>query len=219
MRKSPFSTSTGNKVLIALTGLMLIAFLLFHLAGNLLVFAGEKTFNTYSSVLGGNALFVNTFELVLLAIFLVHIYKTVRNFGANRNARPVAYHNKEWAGKPSRKSAASSTMIVTGSILLLFVVLHLKHFKFGGAHEHPGGLYGLEMATFANPLMVIFYVISMVIIGFHLSHGFWSAFQSLGLTNARYTPRLILLSRVLAAIIAGGFIIIPIWALFVGSRQ
>jgi len=218
MRKSPLSTSTGTKILIALTGLMLIAFLLFHLAGNLLVFAGEKTFNTYSSVLGGNALFVNTFELVLLAIFLVHIYKTVRNFGANREARPVPYHKKEAAGSPSRKSLGSSTMIVTGSILLLFVVLHLKHFKFGGAHEHPGGLYGLEMETFSNPVMVIFYVISLVIIGFHLSHGFWSAFQSLGLTNGRYTPRLVWLSRVLATLIAGSFIIIPIWAFFMGSR-
>jgi succinate dehydrogenase / fumarate reductase cytochrome b subunit len=197
---------------------MLIAFLVFHLAGNLLVFAGEKTFNTYSSVLGGQALFVTTLELVLLAIFLVHIYKTVRNFGANRAARPVPYHKKVGAGGPSRKSPASSTMIVTGSILLLFVVLHLKHFKFGGAHEHPRGLYGLEMETFANPLMVIFYIISLVIIGFHLSHGFWSAFQSLGVTNARTTPKLVLLSRVLAAIIAGGFMAIPIWAFFMGGR-
>lgn len=218
MRKSPFSSSTGTKLLIALTGLLLFAFLIFHLAGNLLVFAGENTFNTYATVLGGNALFVNTFELVLLAIFLTHIYKTVRNYGANRAARPVPYHKKEWAGSPSRKSLASSTMIVTGTILLLFVVLHLKHFKFGGAHEHPRGLYGLEMETFSNPLMVIFYVVSLVIIGFHLFHGFWSAFQSLGLGNSRYTPRLVLLSKVLAVIIAGGFIIIPIWAYFLGGR-
>lgn len=218
MRKSPLSTSTGSKLLIGLTGLMLIAFLVFHLAGNLLVFAGKETFNTYSSVLGGQVVIVTALELVLLAIFLVHIFKTVRNFGANRAARPVPYEKKVAAGGPSRKSFGSSTMIVTGSILLLFVVLHLKHFKFGGAHEHPGGLYGLEMETFSNPLMVIFYVISLVIIGFHLSHGFWSAFQSLGLGNAKFTPRLVLLSKVLAAIIAGGFMAIPIWAFFMGAR-
>jgi succinate dehydrogenase / fumarate reductase cytochrome b subunit len=218
MRKSPFSSSTGTKLLIALTGLLLFAFLIFHLAGNLLVFAGENTFNTYATVLGGNALFVTALELVLLAIFVTHIYKAVRNYGANRAARPVPYHKKERAGDPSRKSVASSTMIVTGTILLLFVVLHLKHFKFGGAHEHPRGLYGLEMDTFSNPLMVIFYIVSLVIIGFHLFHGFWSAFQSLGLGNSRYTPRLVLLSKVLAVIIAGGFIIIPIWAYFLGGR-
>jgi succinate dehydrogenase / fumarate reductase cytochrome b subunit len=219
MRKSPLSSSTGTKFLIALSGLALIAFLVFHLAGNLLVFAGAKTFNTYATVVGGNPIVVNTLELGLLAIFGLHIYKAVRNFLANRDARPVPYHKKEWAGGPSRKSTASSTMIVTGSLVLLFVVLHLKHFKFGGVHEHPGGLYGLEMQTFSDPLTVLFYVVSLTVIGFHLWHGFWSAFQSFGLGNARFTPRIALISKVVAILITGGFLTIPIWALLVGSKQ
>ncbi|MCC2668467.1 MAG: succinate dehydrogenase (or fumarate reductase) cytochrome b subunit, b558 family [Armatimonadetes bacterium] len=218
MRKSPLSSSTGTKFLMALSGLALIAFLVFHLAGNLLVFAGEKPFNTYAKVLGGNPVLVNTFELSLLALFLFHIYKAVRNYQANRNARPVPYHKKEWAGGPSRKSAASSTMIVTGTLMVVFIVIHLKQFKFGGFHDHPQGLYGLEMATFSEPLMVLFYVVSLTVIAFHVWHGLWSAFQSLGIGNARYTPRIALLSKVVAVLIACGFVTIPIWAYFVGSK-
>ena len=218
MRKSPLSSSTGTKFLIALSGLALIAFLVFHLAGNLLVFAGAETFNTYATVLGGNPLLVNTMELGLLAIFGLHIFKAVRNFQANRDARPVAYHKKEPAGGPSRKSTASSTMIVTGSLVLLFVVIHLKQFKFGGVHEYPGGLYRMEMDAFSHPLTVLFYAVSLSVIGFHLWHGFWSAFQSLGLGNARYTPRIALASKIIAILIAGGFVSIPIWALLVGSK-
>src|SRR3712207_303859 len=128
MRKSPFNTSTGTKILIALTGLLLIAFLIFHLAGNLLVFAGPDTFNRYASTLGGLSVLVVGMEIGLALIFLLHIFKAVTNFQANRQARPVAYHKKEWAGDPSRKTLSSSTMIVTGIIVLLFVILHLRLF-------------------------------------------------------------------------------------------
>jgi succinate dehydrogenase / fumarate reductase, cytochrome b subunit len=216
--RNPLSSSTGTKVLIAVTGLALFGFLVTHLAGNLLVFAGPRVFNGYSTTLNSQPALVWALDLLLLAIVLLHAYKTVVNFQKNRDARPVAYHKKEWAGKPSRKSVASTTMIVSGLVVLVFVVLHLKHFKFGGAHHHAGGLYGLEMEVFSNPTVVLFYVLSMILIGFHLWHGFWSSLNSLGVNNSRYSPRLRRVGQVLATLIAGGFLIIPVWAYFFGSR-
>lgn len=218
MRKKPLSTSIGTKLLIAVTGLALVAFLIFHLAGNLLMFAGKDTFNAYAGVLSRSPVLVTGFELGLLVIFVTHAFRAARNFAANKKARPVGYHRKEWAGGPSRKSAASSTMIVTGTIVVVFIVLHLKHFKFGGAEHHEGGLYGLSVGVFQDPLMVLFYLVSLAVIGFHTWHGCWSAFQSLGLGGSRYTPRLAMLGKVLAVLITGGFMSIPVWAYFVGSR-
>lgn len=217
MRKTPFSSSVATKALIAVSGLALFAFLVIHLAGNLLVFAGPEVFNSYSRALWSTPLpWVVDFSL--LAIVLVHIWKTVTNYIANRRARPQGYVRKEWAGKPSRKSVASTTMIASGTLIVAFVVVHLKHFRFANAHEHPGGLYGLEMATFSNPWAVLFYVVSMVVIGFHLWHGLWSSMNSLGIVNARYAPGVLRVGKVLAALIAGGFLLIPIWAYFFGSR-
>jgi succinate dehydrogenase / fumarate reductase cytochrome b subunit len=218
MRKTALSSSTGTKVLIAVTGLALFAFLILHLAGNLLVFAGPKTFNGYSESLNATPL-PTILDLGLLAIVLVHIWKTVANLVANRQARPVGYHKREWAGKPSRKTLASTTMILSGIIVIAFLIIHLRHFKFGGIHEHAGGLYALEMELFSSPLMVAFYVLAMVVIGFHLWHGIWSSLNSLGVNESRYSAQFLRASKVIAALISGGFALIPLWAYFVGRGQ
>ncbi len=213
MRKSPVQSSTATKATIAITGLAIIAFLILHLAGNLLFFAGKRTFNGYSHLLGENPI-IPVIELGLAAIFLLHIYKTVGNFIANRQARPQAYVKREWAGSTSRKSVASSTMIVTGLITLAFVVLHLAQFKFGNPGIDPEtgqkNLFLLEQGNFGNPFLVLFYAISMGVIGFHLWHGTWSALQSLGLLNTRFMPKVVLVGKVFAFVIAAGFLIIPV---------
>jgi len=209
-----FSTSVGTKLLIGITGLALFLYLITHIAGNALVFLGPTTFNAYSHFLLSNPL-IPIIEIGLVLIFLVHIYKTVTMYLGNRHARPVGYALKKSQGRPSRKSIASSTMIVSGLWLLIFVVIHVRTFKYGPEYEGAGGvrdLYRLEMENFRNPLAVLFYVVSMLVIGSHLWHGGTSAFQSLGVDNPRWTPRIMTTTKVLAAVIATGFIVIALWA-------
>lgn len=216
------STSIGSKIVIALTGLALGIFLIAHLAGNFLFLLGPEAFNRYSHNLVSNPL-VYAAEAGLIAVFLLHIIKTVSGAVANRAARPQAYAKKQWAkskNPASRKSLASTTMIVTGSITLLFVVSHLLTFKFGTFYEAPGGIrdiYRLQIEIFSNPAYVAFYLAAMGVIFFHLWHGLSSAAQSLGIDHPNWTPRLLVLGRVLTVAIAGGFFVLPI-ATFLISR-
>ena len=210
-----FSSSVGTKLLIGLTGFLLFIYLILHLAGNALIFAGPEIFNTYSHRLISNPLII-PIEIGLLLVFLIHIYKAVRMVLANRAARPVGYQRKVNAGHTSRKSLASSTMIATGLFLLLFVVVHVAQFRFGSYYQTVSpdpirDLYRTEIETFQQPVWVAFYMISMVFVGLHLRHGIASALQSMGLDHPLYTRRLTAWSIVLALVIAGGLGIIPIW--------
>jgi succinate dehydrogenase / fumarate reductase cytochrome b subunit len=222
-RTGVFSSSVGTKLLIGITGVALFLYLLIHIAGNLVVFLGPAAFNTYAFTLESNPV-LPIIELLLLSVFVIHIYKTVRMFLSNQSARPVAYAQKRSAGRPSRKSLASSTMIISGLWLLAFLVIHVKAFHDGWGHEYewPAGgrdLYRQEMDTFANPLMVGFYVISMVVVGSHLWHGISSAFQSLGADKPAWTRFILPAGKVIALLIAGGFIVIALWAHFAGVRS
>lgn len=210
-----FSSSVGTKLLIGLTGFLLFIYLILHLAGNALIFAGPEIFNTYSHRLISNPLII-PIEIGLLLVFLIHIYKAVRMVLANRAARPVGYQRKVNAGHTSRKSLASSTMIATGLFLLLFVVVHVAQFRFGSYYQTVSpdpirDLYRTEIETFQQPVWVAFYMISMVFVGLHLRHGIASGLQSMGLDHPLYTRRLTAWSIVLALVIAGGLGIIPIW--------
>lgn len=221
-RLRAFSSSVGTKILIGATGLALFLYLIIHIIGNLIVFAGPAAFNRYAFVMEyGNPL-LPAIEIALLLVFLIHIYKTVTMFLANQQARPVAYEMKKRAGRPSRKSFASSTMIFGGLWLIVFLVIHVKAFRFSPETAWPAGgrdLYKQEMDVFANPLMVAFYVLSMLVIGSHLWHGITSSLQSLGADNPRWTPRLLVAGKVIAVAIAGAFIVIALWAHFAGARS
>jgi succinate dehydrogenase cytochrome b subunit len=212
-----FSTSVGTKLLIGLTGLLLFLYLLLHLAGNLIVFAGPDTFNGYSHALISNPLVVPV-EIGLLGVFLLHIYKAVVMWLGNSRARPVAYQKKAWAGHTSRKSLSSTTMIWTGLLTLLFVGVHLQQFKFGAWYDIGDppvrDLYRTEAEVFASPLWVAVYFVSVILVGFHLRHGIASAFQSLGADHPVYTKRLVVAGTVLAILIGGGFAVIPLWVYF-----
>ena len=212
-----FATSVGTKILIGLSGLFLLFYLLIHIGGNLVVFAGPAAYNKYAFTLEHNKALLYPLELVILAGFLVHIYKTVTMFLANQQARPIRYVEKKRAGQPSRKTFASSTMIVSGLWLIVFLVIHVKAFRegWGTEYEWPAGgrdLYRQEMEIFANPVLVSFYILSMLVVGSHLWHGVSSAFQSLGLDHPKVTPKLLVAGKVLALLIAGGFIVIAAWA-------
>ena len=209
-----FASSVGTKLLIGLTGLALFAYLMLHLAGNLLIFFGQETFNEYSHKLISNPLVVPV-EIGLLLIFLLHVYKTLTNWFGNQAARPVGYQKKEWAGYKSRKSISSTTMIWTGLITLLLVVVHLKQFKFGAWYEIGDppvrDLYRTETEIFSAPAWVAIYVLWVILVGIHLRHGISSAFQSIGADHPVYTKRLVGWGSVFAIIIGGGFAIIPLW--------
>jgi succinate dehydrogenase / fumarate reductase cytochrome b subunit len=219
-RTGVFSSSVGTKILIGVTGLALFVYLVLHIAGNALVFLGPTVFNQYSHMLLSNPL-IPVIEIGLVIIFVTHIYKTVRMFLANQQARPTGYVQKKDAGRPSRKSFASSTMIASGLWLLLFVIIHVRQFKYGTEYEVGGirDLYRLEMENFANPLLVGFYMLSMVVVGSHLWHGIASAFQSLGADYPRWTPWLLTAGKVMAVAIAGGFVLIALWAYLHQIRQ
>jgi len=219
------SSSVGSKILIALTGLALAIFLIGHLAGNLLFLIGPDAFNHYGHTLTSNPL-VYVAEAGLIAVFLLHIVKTVAGVLANRAARPERYAKRAWAktkNSVSRKSWSSTTMIVTGTITLLFVVTHLIAFKFGTVYTTPEGIrdiYRLQVEIFSSPVYVTFYLVAMFIIFSHLWHGLSSAAQSMGVDHPAWTPRILVVGRLLSAAIAGGFFIIPIFTFFVsrGAR-
>ena len=210
-----FSSSVGTKLLIGITGLLLFVYMLLHLAGNALILAGPEVFNAYSHRLISNPLIV-PIEIGLLLVFVVHIYKAIRMYAANSAARPVAYQKKQYAGHTSRKSFSSSSMIATGLLLLVFVIVHVKQFKFGSyyqtvADEAVRDLYRTEIEIFQQPLWVLVYVIGTVLVGVHLRHGIASGFQSIGFDHPLYTNRLTILSTVLAVAIGGGLALITIW--------
>jgi len=208
------SSSVGTKVLIALTGLALFGFLIVHLAGNLLLLSGPEAFNAYSHKLISNPL-IYLAEAGLAAIFVLHVWKTVRNFGRNRAARPSRYEVKRPAGHTSRKTLSSTWMIVSGTTILVFLILHLKTFKFGTWYDaaEPGvrDIYRLTIEVFHQPGYVIWYVVAMVLLGMHLRHGITSALQSLGAIPAGLTRKVLTAGAIVAALIAGGFAMIPIW--------
>jgi succinate dehydrogenase / fumarate reductase cytochrome b subunit len=210
-----FASSVGTKLVIGLTGLLLFAYLILHLAGNAIIFFGQEAFNEYSHALISNPLVVPA-EIGLLLVFAIHIYKTITMWIRNRRARPIGYAKKEMAGHTSRKSLASSTMIASGLLIALFVVIHVKQFKYGTFYLVQGGeavrdLYRTEIEVFRQPLWVAFYVMATFLVGLHLRHGIASGFQSLGLDHPRYTRRLVALGILGAVIIAGGLAIIPVF--------
>ena len=212
-----FASSVGTKLLMGLTGVALFLYMLLHLAGNALIFAGQDVFNEYSHALISNPLIV-PIELGLLAIFVIHIYKAVRMWMANQAARPVGYGRKAPAGHTSRKSVASSTMIWSGLAIMVFVVIHVKQFKFGSWYQVTDStvrdLYRTEIEVFQNPLWVAVYVIATLLVGLHLRHGIASAFQSLGLDHPLYTRRLTAIGIGLALLIGVGLAAIPVWVYF-----
>lgn len=215
-----FDSSVGTKLLIGLTGLFLVLYLLIHIAGNTLFLLGPDVFNQFHATMTSNPL-LPVIEITLLLVFLVHIYKTVTMYLRNKQARPTAYQMKKPVGAPSRKTLASSTMIVTGLWLVAFLVIHVRAFRFPPHYETADGhldLYRVELENLSNPLMVGFYVLSMLIVGSHLWHGASSAFQSVGLDHPKWTPRLIMAGRVFAVLIAGGFIVLTVMAHLMGGR-
>lgn len=217
-------SSVGKKILMALTGLAMIIFLIEHLSGNLLLFnKNPDPFNKYSHFLISFGWIIIVAELILIAILIFHIVSGVSVFLGKKKARPVSYKKTANAGGPSKKTISSTTMIYTGILIFVFLAIHLKTFKFGSYYTtnvdgvEMRDLYRLVIEVFQKPGYVIWYVAAMAFLGFHLRHGFWSAFQSLGAYHPRYMPIIYAIGIIVAIVLAVGFLGIPIWIYFTGA--
>ena|SRR2546426_4728274 len=182
-----WSSSVGQKVLVGLTGLFLCTFLIVHLSGNLLLFKsdGGRAFEEYAKFMSTNPA-IRLMEIVLTAGFAGHIFFAVRVWLHNRRARPERYATN----RPSENSSlASRTMFASGSIVFVFLVVHLKTFFVPSRFPAgvPPSMFELVKRAFASPAYDAFYLLSLALMGFHLRQGFQSAFQTLGLRPARRT--------------------------------
>lgn len=223
--KAPLGSSVIKKMLSGLTGLALTGFVIAHLLGNLTIFAGAEALNTYAHLLhsAGGGVLIYVFEAILLVFFLGHVVSGVQVWASRRRARPpeMRYVVSGDAGFSSRKSTSSMTMIYTGLLILAFIIFHLISFKFGPAEPegyiavHNGvemrDVYRLVVEKFKNPYYTAGYVFMMALLGWHLRHGIWSAFQSLGLQHPKLMPYITAAGTVLAAALALGFIVLPIY--------
>lgn len=218
-------SSVGKKIIMAITALSLVLFVIVHLIGNLQLLIGKAdSFNLYSHKLESLGSLLYIAEIGLLATFLVHFAIAISVAVTKKRARPVSYYMTRNLGKPSRKSFGSSTMIYTGLIIVIFTIIHVMHLKFGPGikegyikvidGEVIRDLYRLVVESFKNTWYVSFYTVVMILLGFHLSHGFWSAFQSLGANHPRYTPFISVVGILVAITLAMGFLLIPILIYF-----
>lgn len=213
--KRTLSSSLGMKYLMAITGLGLFGFVLAHLSGNLLLYAGQDALNTYAKNLQNLGALLWVARGGLLVIFLLHISVGLRLAALNKQARPIAYSHKNTV----QASYASRTMPMSGLILLLFVGYHLMHFTlFGvdpqfrhltdasGRHD----VFSMVVMGFQNPWVSGFYIASMLVLGLHMSHGLSSFFQSLGINHANINPLIRLAGPIIAWAIAFGNISLPV---------
>ena len=222
-------SSLGKKIFMGFSGLMLCGFIIVHLIGNLTLLLPDKDpFNKYANFLTtelGNVIYIA--EFLLASIFLIHFIYAIMITLDNWRARPQKYAMVKDAKHTSKKSFASKTMIYTGLVIIIFLVWHLLHFKFGEMITYSTAdgnvirdLYAVVYQFYSNILNVILYIAVMALLGFHLSHGFWSAFQSLGLSGKRFTPFIYSLGGVFAVLMAAGFIVLPIWVfILMGGAQ
>jgi succinate dehydrogenase / fumarate reductase cytochrome b subunit len=214
------SSTVARKFIAGLTGVLLIAYLVLHLVGNLTLFAGPRLFNLYAHTLESLGPFLIVIEVLLAALFALHAAIGIWVFLEKRHARPEGYAVTATRGEPSRQTMASRSMIITGIVLLVFIPIHVWMFKFRptpitliNGHE-ARDLYALVLAAFKQPAIAWGYAIVMGTVGFHLRHGFWSAFQSMGALNPRLLPVFYGLGLVVALILAGGFVLLPLWMLY-----
>lgn len=212
-------STVGKKYLMGITGLIWAGFVLAHMAGNLLIFVSSDAYNSYGHALtSGNIIYVA--EVVLVLALIVHVYTAVSLTMSNREAKGQRYAVA--ASGKKKVTLASRTMAVQGSLILVFIILHLITFKYG-AH-YTTTVHGVEMRdltklmfeVFASPGYVAWYIVCLILLGFHLSHGVGSTFQSLGLMEGTYRNTWKKLSYAYAVIVALGFISQPIYVFLAG---
>jgi succinate dehydrogenase / fumarate reductase cytochrome b subunit len=209
-------SSIGKKIIVALTGLILIAFIVGHLIGNLQIFLPPDWINGYAEHLRDLGPLLWVIRAFLLVTVTLHIYFTIQLAIVNRRARPADYKEKEHV----KATFASRHMVMSGLIILAFLIYHLAHFtvrvtdrRFALLQKDPLGhydVYSMMVYGFQNPLVSAFYIIAMFLLFLHLTHGASSFFQSLGLNNKNLAPKLARIGRVFAWLVFLGYASIPV---------
>jgi succinate dehydrogenase / fumarate reductase cytochrome b subunit len=200
------SSSIGKKLIMAITGLGFCIFLLSHLAGNLIIYAGNDTFNSYAKRLHELGSLIIVAEIGLIFLGIVHISTGAYLFYQNLRARPGRYKKKKNAGG---RTIGSSTMPYTGFLILIFIVFHLIDFHF--VEKADRSIYQIVLETFSNPAYAIFYILSMVVVAVHIDHGFWSLLQTLGINNLECMPVLRIISSATSLFVGIGFGSLPVF--------
>jgi succinate dehydrogenase / fumarate reductase cytochrome b subunit len=198
--------SIAKKQMMALTGLGFCAFLAIHLFGNLTIYGGKSRFNAYSDHLHSLGVLINVAEIGLLLMAIIHIVLAALLYVENWRARPIRYVMKKNAGG---RTLSSTLMPYTGLYILVFVIIHLLNFHF--IERSDQGIFQNVAYLFSRPGYVVFYIISMIVAAFHVKHGFWSAFQTLGANHPKYMPLIRVISLVFSLCVAAGFGFIPIF--------
>src|SRR2546429_2851619 len=211
-----YRSSVGKKMIVAVTGVILILFVIGHLLGNLQIFLGPHWINGYSQHLHDLGPLLWLIRLFLLATVIIHIYLTIQLAIENRRARPEPYIDKRYV----KATFASRHMVMSGLIVLAFIIYHLAHFtvrvtdrRFGLLTADPLGhydVYSMMVYGFQNYYVSGFYVLGLFLLALHLSHGSSSFFQSLGLNDKKLAPRLALRGRIFAWLLFAGYTSIPV---------
>jgi len=210
-----YQSSVGKKVVMAVSGLILLGFVIGHLAGNLLVFCGPDALNAYAKKLRDLGALLWVVRVFLIGVVCAHIGTAIVLAVENKLARPINYEIK----KSIQNSYAARTMMFSGIIVLAFLVYHLLHFTFLMTHplishlvdsEGRHDVYSMVVLSFQRFNLSLFYIISMALLCLHLSHGFSSLFQSLGLNDEKWNPCFERASLIIALVIFVGYVSIPI---------
>jgi succinate dehydrogenase / fumarate reductase cytochrome b subunit len=211
-----YHSSVGKKMIVAVSGVILILFVVGHLLGNLQIFLGPGWINGYSQHLRDLGPLLWAIRLFLLATVVIHIYVTIQLAIENRRARPAAYIDRHYV----KADFASRHMVMSGLIVLAFVIYHLAHFtvrvtdpRFNLLKADPLGhydVYSMVVYGFQNYYVSAFYVLGLFLLAFHLSHGSSSFFQSLGLNDKKLAPRFALGGRIFAWLLFIGYTSIPV---------
>lgn len=203
-----YRSTVGRKIVMAVTGMILVGFVTAHMTGNLLMFKGPAAINGYSRFLHSAGELLWSVRLVLLTAVIFHVHSAWSLTRDARAARPDAYALQR------RRAATWSarTMRWGGVLLLAFVIVHLLHFTTGTLHPdfNPHDVYSNVVIGFSVPAVVIFYVVAMIALGLHLHHGVWSLFQTLGLNHPHLNPARRRLATFLAVLVPVGFASIPV---------
>jgi succinate dehydrogenase / fumarate reductase cytochrome b subunit len=212
-----WGSTVGKKIVMGVTGLIMVGFLIGHMAGNLQVFLGAQRLNGYAAFLHGLGEILWMIRGVLLAALILHVIAAVQLIRIDRAARPVAYARHE----TQAATLASRTMRWGGLVLAIFIVLHLMHFTTGTlrpAPFSPTDVYGNVTGSFMIPWVSALYIAAMIAVGLHLYHGTWSVFRTLGMAPPSARPLQHRISLVLAVIVWLGFTIVPVGVLLRWAR-
>ena len=204
-----WDSSVGKKVVMAVSGMIWVAYLVTHVLANLLVFQGPGKLNAYSAFLHGTGGALWAPRLVLIGALVLHVIAAAQLTGRGQEARPVAYA----AGRrPHASTLAARTIRWGGALILLFLVYHVLHFTVGTAHPDfvEGNPYQNVITGFRDPVVVLVYLVAMAGVGLHLYHGVWSSGRSVGISPPSPRPLRRSLALVLALLVWIGFSIIPI---------